>query len=77
MLAEIRASQILDGVRGSRPVDKDALVHLMLGVSRLCTAFPEIAELDLNPVMAYPEGLGVLDVRILLDPKAPSYSQEK
>jgi len=76
MLGEIRASQILDGVRGSRPVDKDALVQLMLGVSRLCTAFPEIAELDLNPVMAYPEGIRVLDVRILLDPKPPLTSRE-
>jgi acetyltransferase len=77
MLGEIRASQILDGVRGSRPVDKDALVHLMLSVSRLCTAFPEVEELDLNPVMAYPEGVGILDVRILLDAQARSYPQEK
>lgn len=76
MLGEIRASQILDGVRGARPVDKDALVHLMLGVSRLCTAFPEIAELDLNPVMAYPEGVGILDARILLDAPAPTHPEE-
>lgn len=67
MLAEIRASKVLDGVRGAPPVDKDALVRLMLSISDLCTAFPEIAELDLNPVLAYPSGVGILDARILLE----------
>lgn len=67
MLTDIRASKILDGVRGAPPVDKDALVQLMLAISDLCTAFPEIAELDLNPVLAYPKGVGILDARILLE----------
>ncbi|MGH8863661.1 MAG: acetate--CoA ligase family protein, partial [Burkholderiales bacterium] len=67
MLSEIRAAQILEGVRGAKPTDKDALVKLMLGISQLCTAFPEIAELDLNPVLAYPQGVGILDARILLE----------
>jgi acetate---CoA ligase (ADP-forming) len=67
MLEEIRAAKILDGVRGAPAVDKQALVRLMLAVSRLCTAFPEIAELDLNPVMAYPDGVGILDARMLLE----------
>ncbi|MBO9650430.1 MAG: acetate--CoA ligase family protein [Variovorax sp.] len=67
MLTEIRASRILDGVRGAPPVDKEALVRLMLGVSALCANYPEIAELDLNPVLAYPNGVGILDARILLE----------
>jgi len=67
MLEEIRAKRILDGVRGAPPVDKEALVRLMLGISALCSAFPEIDELDLNPVLAYPQGVGILDARILLD----------
>jgi acetyltransferase len=71
MLSEIRASKILDGVRGALPVDKEALVRLMLGISQLCTAFPEIAELDLNPVLAYPNGAGILDARILLESETP------
>jgi acetate---CoA ligase (ADP-forming) len=66
MLAEIRAAKVLDGVRGAPPTDKNALVRLMLSISDLCGAFPEIAELDLNPVLAYPKGLGILDARILL-----------
>jgi len=71
MLSEIRASKILDGVRGALPADKEALVRLMLGISDLCTAFPEIAELDLNPVLAYPQGVGILDARILLESDQP------
>jgi acetyltransferase len=66
MLSEIRASRVLDGVRGAPPVDREALVDLMMGVSALCSAFPEIEELDLNPVMAYASGATVLDARILL-----------
>ena len=67
MLDEIKAKAILSGVRGAPPVDKDALVELMLIISKLCTAFPEIAELDLNPVRAYAHGVAILDARILLD----------
>jgi len=66
MLAEIRAAKILDGVRSAAPTDKAALVKLMLSISDLCTAFPEIVELDLNPVLGYPSGLAILDARILL-----------
>ena len=66
MLEEIRAREILNGVRGAPPVDKDALVAFMLSLSSLCMAFPEISELDLNPVLAYPRGINVLDARILL-----------
>ncbi|WP_342310502.1 acetate--CoA ligase family protein [Burkholderia pyrrocinia] len=67
MLEEVRAAEILNGVRGALPTDKEALVQLMLGISGLCSAFPEIEELDLNPVLAYPSGIGILDVRILLE----------
>ena len=74
MLGEIRAAQILEGVRGAQPTDKDALVRLILGISSLCVAFPEIAELDLNPVLAYPKGVGILDARILLEGRSPAVS---
>lgn len=70
ILDGIKAKAVLDGVRGAPPVDRDALVRLLLRVSELVAAFPEIAELDLNPVVAYPSGLNVLDVRILLAPPA-------
>ncbi|UVK36053.1 acetate--CoA ligase family protein (plasmid) [Mesorhizobium sp. AR10] len=66
MLDEIKAQAILDGVRGGAPVDRDALADFMVSISDLVEAFPEIDELDLNPIHAYPDGLAVLDVRILL-----------
>ncbi|RRJ84109.1 acetate--CoA ligase family protein [Aestuariirhabdus litorea] len=69
MLTEIRAHRILEGVRGQPPVDHDALIELMLSLSRLLQAHPQIAELELNPVMLYQSGLEILDVRILLTEK--------
>jgi acetate---CoA ligase (ADP-forming) len=75
MLEEIRAAEILNGVRGALPTDKEALVQLMLGISALCTAFPEIEELDLNPVLAYPSGVGILDARILLEHESSNDTQ--
>lgn len=67
MIAETRGRAVLDGVRGVAPADRSALVRLMLAISRLCTAFPEIAELDLNPVLALPQGAAVLDARIIVN----------
>ncbi len=66
MLNEIKAGAILDGVRGAPPVDRQAIVDLMLCVSRTCLAHPEIVELDLNPVLGYADGYVLVDARIIL-----------
>jgi acetyltransferase len=66
MLREIRSAPILNGVRGQPPVDHDALVDLLMKVSEIVEAYPAIREMDLNPVIAYAEGLSVVDARILL-----------
>jgi acyl-CoA synthetase (NDP forming) len=66
MLAEIKAARILDGVRGQPPVDKQALVELLLQTSRFIESQPEIEELDLNPVFATARGVSVVDARIIL-----------
>lgn len=66
MMKGLRAGSVLDGFRGTPPVDRNALVRLMQAVSEFATAFPEIAELDLNPVLALPTGAVVLDARILI-----------
>ena len=73
MLEEIAGAAILDGVRGQPGVDKDALAELVVNVGRLVDDFPEIGELDLNPVFATPAGATAVDVRVLLDfdPAAP------
>jgi acetyl coenzyme A synthetase (ADP forming)-like protein len=68
MLSEIRASALLDGVRGKPAVDKNAIVSAILRTSQLVQDFPEIAELDINPLVVYQHGQGAvaLDMRIVL-----------
>ncbi|MCA9825470.1 MAG: acetate--CoA ligase family protein [Dehalococcoidia bacterium] len=66
MLTDIKAAPILDGVRGGEPVDRAALTNTILGVSKLVEAHPEIRELDLNPVFAYPDGAVAVDARIVV-----------
>jgi len=68
MLRELRAYRVLEGVRGQGPADVPALVELIGAVTRLVTDFPEIREIDLNPVRVLEAGEGclALDARILL-----------
>lgn len=66
MVDGIQASALLDGVRGEKPVDKAALVDLIQRLSKLVTDFPQIEELDLNPVMAFEKGAVAVDARIAL-----------
>ena len=65
MVDQLKGRKILAGVRGERPVDKEALVDLLLKVSSIVTAYPQLSELDLNPVIAYPDGYAVVDARII------------
>jgi len=70
MIREIKASPVLQGVRGGRPADLQALADLLLKVSRMAEENPEIAEMDLNPIIVYEKGLSVVDARVLLHHKA-------
>src|SRR5579863_9763210 len=80
MLDGIAAAEILRGVRGAAPVDRKALADMIERVGALVSDFPEISELDLNPVFATERGATAADVRIVLDftPAVPRYrpSQE-
>jgi acetyl coenzyme A synthetase (ADP forming)-like protein len=67
MLDGIAAAEILKGVRGAQPVNREALAALVENVSRLVADFPEISEMDLNPVFASPSGAIAADVRIVVD----------
>ncbi|MEV0082621.1 acetate--CoA ligase family protein [Saccharopolyspora sp. NPDC050642] len=69
MLDDIAAADVLRGARGSEPVDADALADVLRRVSDLVHDFPEIAELDLNPVFATAAGATAADVRIVLATK--------
>jgi acetyl coenzyme A synthetase (ADP forming)-like protein len=71
MLDGIAAAEILRGVRGAQPVDREALATMIVNVSQLVADFPEISELDLNPVFATPQSATAADVRVVLDFKPP------
>jgi acetyl coenzyme A synthetase (ADP forming)-like protein len=75
MLDGIAAAEMLKGVRGSEPVNRNALATVIRNVSQLVADFPEIAEMDLNPVFASKAGAIAADVRILCDwhPPAPRF----
>jgi acetyl coenzyme A synthetase (ADP forming)-like protein len=67
MVGELRGAAILRGARGQPATDQDALAGLMVRASQLAADFPEIAEVDLNPVMASATGAMAVDARIVVD----------
>lgn len=68
MLGDIKAASILQGYRGMPPRDRRAIVDLILKVGKLMDEVPEVTDIDLNPVMVFPEGMGakIADARILV-----------
>ncbi len=66
MLDEIKAAPILKGYRGQPAVDREALINGILILSHIAAERPDIAEIDINPVMAYPDGILAVDARVLL-----------
>ena len=81
MLDGIQAKEMLHGVRGSDPVNRDALADIIVRVSKLVSDFPEIVELDLNPVFATKADAIAADVRIVVDfayvPRKAVYSHDE
>ena len=71
MISGVRAAPLLTGHRGSAAVDTAGLAEILLRVSRLADDLPEVAELDLNPVIARPEDVQVVDARVRVTPAAP------
>ncbi|WP_425365006.1 acetate--CoA ligase family protein [Jiella endophytica] len=67
MLDGIQAAEMLKGVRGGEAVDREALADMIVRVSQLVSDYPEIVELDLNPVFATKDGAIAADVRIVVD----------
>jgi len=72
MLDSIGAAEVLRGVRGGPGVDRGALADIISKVSKLVNDFPEIHEVDLNPIFATPKGARAVDVRIVLGDKPPT-----
>lgn len=59
MIREIRSYRLLSGFRGSEPADEQAIVSALLTISRLALDFPQIQELDINPILVLPKGKGL------------------
>lgn len=64
MLDSVRMAKLLDGVRGENGIDKTKVIEIIQRISQLVTDFPQIEELDLNPIMAFQKGAFVVDARI-------------
>ncbi|WP_255196111.1 acetate--CoA ligase family protein [Halorarius litoreus] len=69
MLDDIDAAPLLRGARGRPSVDEGAIVETLQRLSQLVTDFPAILELDVNPLVARPEGAVAIDVRLTIDPE--------
>jgi len=67
MLNEIDAAPLLRGARGREPVDESGIVETIQRLSQLVTDFPAIVELDVNPLVATPDGVNAVDVRLTID----------
>lgn len=66
MMEELKGYPLIEGYRGSKPLDRESLSDTMVKVSKLMEEIKDIQEVDLNPVFLYPEGLTVVDARIIL-----------
>jgi acyl-CoA synthetase (NDP forming) len=71
MWRSLRGAPLLTGYRGAPAVDTDALEDLLLRLGRLAEDHPEVAELDLNPVLLGPGGAVVVDAKLRLEPAGP------
>lgn len=68
MIRSIRGYPLMAGVRGQSPKDEKALVGVMTALSRLIKDYPEIDQIDLNPILVYERGVLVVDYRIYIRP---------
>ena len=65
MIREIKSAALLDGYRGQQPVEVNALANGLVKLAEIAVEHEDIVEIDLNPVLAYPEGIVVVDARII------------
>lgn len=69
MLTEIKGGALLEGIRGANPVDREALAEAICRISQMVAELKEVAEVDLNPVLAMEKGLAIVDARVVLHPE--------
>ena len=66
-IGRLKGARLLHGMRGSAPVDVSAVADVAMCVGALMRARPEIREIDINPLVAYPQGVLALDALIVID----------
>ena len=66
MIEETKSYPILNGARGTPPLDKKALRKLLMLCSDIVESYPQIEEMDLNPVIVHEKGVSIVDARIIL-----------
>lgn len=67
MITSLKSYKIIEGVRGQEGVNMDAFVDSIVRLSALCTAAPEIAEMDINPLLGNSRGVTAVDARIRIE----------
>jgi len=72
MLESLRLWKQLNGYRGRPPLDVDALIEVLIRLSRLVARHPEIREFDINPLLVLPKGVLALDARVVVRPPRPA-----
>jgi len=66
MIAEVRGSRLLRGIRGEKPSDVEAVADCLLRLSQLLQDFPAVAEVDINPLIVLEKGAKAVDARMVL-----------
>jgi acetyl-CoA synthetase (ADP-forming) len=66
MIRDIQGFPLLQGYRGAPPADLEALQRVLLTLSDFVADTPEVQEIDLNPIYAYPDGALAVDARMIL-----------
>lgn len=67
MIIKVKAYPLLTGYRKTPPADLDAIINVLMNISKLIMEYPEIKEIDLNPIMTYEKGAKTVDARIILE----------
>jgi acyl-CoA synthetase (NDP forming) len=73
MLDDLRGRQVLDGVRGRRGIDRAAIAEMLVALGRLGVERPDVLEVDLNPVIAWPSGALAVDALVVLEEDADGH----
>jgi acetyl coenzyme A synthetase (ADP forming)-like protein len=71
LISSVRGARLLYGYRGSKPADVEAIEDLLVRVGRLVDEIPEVAEIDLNPVICTADGVALVDTKVRVAPGIP------